>query len=117
MILLWCLLAIAVAFGIGRYHQSNKLFWSLFTSFVIGIAGAAVYNKIVTTEQSEVRSTQVLPTQVTSTTNGNVTIAVEDAMYQESALVSQAETPECKRSEVVRTLWVKAVPTVPPRIL
>ena len=117
MILLWCLLATAIAFGIARYHQSNKLFWSLFTSFVIGIAGAAVYNKIVTSEQSEIRSTQVLPTQVTSTANGNVTIVAEDAKYQESALVSQVETPEYEGSEAIRTLWVKDVPTVPPRTL
>lgn len=117
MILLWCLLGITLAFGIGRYHQSNKLFWALFTSFVIGIAGASVYNKIVAGDQSEVRSeTQVYPTQDHSTT---VTYFVrpeaEEALCQEPAPVGQELTPGYERSNKLASLWVGDAPCPPPR--
>lgn len=45
MILLWLTLAVLLAGLIARYNQSNKLFWILFTSFVVGIAGGALYLK------------------------------------------------------------------------
>lgn len=98
MILLWCLLGISLAFGIARYNQSNKLFWILFTSFVLGIAGASVYHKI-TDNQSEAESAQVCPTQEYFGSNQNcVTLESDDKVCALlPPLVSQDYTPEQSR--------------------
>lgn len=63
MTLLWCILAIIVAILVSRYNQSNKLFWILLISFLSGIAGAAVFNKMSSKESSKEKLTQVCPTQ------------------------------------------------------
>lgn len=101
MILLWCLLGISLAFGIARYNQSNKLFWILFTSFVIGIAGASVYNKL-TNDQSETESVQVCPTQACS---GSVNIVTTEPENEECAflspLVSKDNTPGDNRHDFI----------------
>lgn len=110
MSLLWCLCGIATAFVIGRYNQSNKLFWMLFTSFMIGIAGAAVYNKIQF-DQSEVRTTQVYPTQDVSVAK-NVTFGTEQVMCNVPTPVGKEVIPEyC--SNIVGVQWVKQ-PIIPP---
>ena len=113
MTLFWCLGGIATAFCIGRYNQSNKLFWILFTSFILGIAGAAVYNKC-TVSQNETRSAQVLPTQDSASTRVFVTLEEEDASCTPMpALVSQELTPEHHGSKSFWTQWVIR-PLVPP---
>lgn len=45
MILLWALFGLLTAMAIGRIEKSNKLFWILFTSFMVGIAGGHLYMK------------------------------------------------------------------------
>ena len=114
MILLWCLCGFTTAFCIGRYNQSNKLFWALFTSFVIGIAAAAVYNKYTQQHQSEVRTVQVCPMQDDSTTNiFQVTFDAEQAMCNTMpALAGQDTTPE-QRSHIAELEWVN-LPVLPP---
>ena len=116
MILLWCLCGFTAAFCIGRYNQSNKLFWALFTSFVIGIAGAAVYNKDTHQNQSEVRTIQVYPTQDDSATKTlNVTFDAEHAMCNTvPALASQDLTPEYS-SNITELEWTKQPILPPPR--
>lgn len=43
-LLLYCTIATAIAFAIGRANRSGKLFWALLTAFGIGAIGAAIYN-------------------------------------------------------------------------
>lgn len=116
MILFWCLLGIALAIGIARYNQSNKLFWILFTSFVIGIAGASVYNKIVT-PNNQTESTQVYPTQEYSGSNSLVTIEPEYNMCAITPnLVSQDYTPEHNGLNLIVEDVHLAVQTPPPQV-
>lgn len=65
-ILLWVIVGILTALGIARINQSNKLFWILFTSFMVGIAGSSLYVKL--NEPSEDVTTQVYSTQVSNGT-------------------------------------------------
>lgn len=44
---------ILVALGIARYNKSSKLFWMLFTSFVLGIAGGSLYQKVTDSDKEE----------------------------------------------------------------
>ena len=65
MILLWFILGIALIFGIARYNESNKLFWTLLFSFVMGFTGTKMMFDIHrSNEQSNVNLTQVYSTQV-----------------------------------------------------
>lgn len=64
MILLWLTLSVLLAGLIARYNESNKLFWILFTSFVIGIAGGHVYQKFTSaTSHSKEYCIQASPIQ------------------------------------------------------
>lgn len=42
MFVLWFIIGIILIFGIARYNESNKLFWTLFASFVGAFAFASV---------------------------------------------------------------------------
>lgn len=64
MILLWFVLGLLLIFGIARYNESNKLFWILLFSYVIGFAGAKMVIDVhQSNKQSNVSLTQVYPTQ------------------------------------------------------
>lgn len=117
MTLLYCLCGFFAALGIGRYNQSNKLFWALFTSFVLGIAGGAVYNK-VQHHESEVRTTQVCPTQESSApTIVDVTLCADLAVCTNlPAPVGKDYIPEYCPNKVVDE-WVKSPILPPPRTI
>jgi hypothetical protein len=56
--------AVLLALGIARYNQSNKLFWTLLTCFILGIACTkVVYDTFSEKEQSEQSLDQAYPTQ------------------------------------------------------
>ena len=56
-------LGVLVIAAIARYNESNKLFWTLFTTFTLGYAGTTMLIKSAS-KQSESECTQVVPTQV-----------------------------------------------------
>lgn len=56
MILAWVFVGLMIAGVIARINQSNKLFWILFTSFMVGIAGSSIYNKCRATQCKETSS-------------------------------------------------------------
>ena len=123
MTLLWCLIAILVALGIARFNQSNKLFWILLISFLAGIAGAAVFEKLKSTDgdQSKVKLTQVCPTQnlqgiqgVTDLPYGDILVVAE---CHEPASVSQDNTPELCEPNFTLSKWIIPARTPPPQIL
>lgn len=64
MILFWFLLGIALILAISRYNESDKLFWTLFISF-IGAFGAttAVVKYLDSKERDKVEYVTSAPTQ------------------------------------------------------
>lgn len=99
MILLWFILGMLLIFAIARYNESNKLFWTLLFSFVMGFAGT----KMITSnhhgyEQGNDDLTQVYPTQVllAKTTDYKFVNVMDDLMPKKvtaSKPVSQGFTP------------------------
>lgn len=72
MILLWFVLGILLAFGIARYNESNKLFWQLAISFVLGYAATVMVTRTINgSEQSSENLVQVCPTQMPTVVSGS----------------------------------------------
>lgn len=92
MILLLLILGVALIYGIARYNESNKLFWILFTCFVLGIAGGSVYQKIRLKQDKKNTTMVVNPTQGYNTASFYVTDVVESTDYS-SKLVSKEIQP------------------------
>lgn len=121
MTLLWCILGIMIALGIARYHQSNRLFWILAISFLIGIAGASIYNKMsYGGNQSKEQLTQVCPTQGT-----DILVSIADrikptsvtAQCLEPAHVSQDYTPDFSEPSSTLSKCVIPIYTPPPQLV
>ena len=72
MILLWFLLGIAIAYGIARYNESNKLFWTLALTFTLGYAMTVMIQKSMTEEQGNKNITVTYPTQMPIITSGSI---------------------------------------------
>lgn len=81
MILLWLTLSVLLAALIARYNESNKLFWILFTSFVVGVAGGHLYMKATSTGHSKECCVKVLPMQAAP-------FSVTDNVATENGLLS-----------------------------
>ena len=64
MVLFWFLLGIALIFGIARYNESNKLFWSLLIAYVGAFTVATVVLSTKNREPEKVNLTQAYPTQL-----------------------------------------------------
>lgn len=57
-------LGILLILLIARYNESNKLFWTLFTAYILGFAGTKlVYDSFHNKEQSQQSLSQAYPTQ------------------------------------------------------
>lgn len=84
MILLCTLFGLIVAGAIARIEKSNKLFWILFTSFMVGIAGGSLYNKC-TSAKGKKDVTVVIPTS--GKASSNFTVTVEQALAPDSIVV------------------------------
>lgn len=50
MTLFWFVLGLALVVGIARYNESNKLFWALFCSLLIGVACGHLVSKCTATD-------------------------------------------------------------------
>lgn len=109
MILLWFILGIALIFGIARYNESNKLFWTLLFAFVMGFAGTKMaldvhhgneYQSNISLKQ--VNSTQAQMTTL-STLSYYVTSCLSDANTVVTALkpVSQGIAPAKNETGVI----------------
>lgn len=72
MILLWFFFGILLAFGIARYNESNKLFWQLAVSFIIGYATTVMVTRTINgSERSSENLVQVYPTQMLTVAPGS----------------------------------------------
>ena len=94
------LFAVLLAFGIARYNESNKLFWILTVSFMLGIAGTKVlYDTFTEKERSEQSLDQAYPTQGLVGTEDTClcffnNVYIPTFKKETSKLVSQVITPD-----------------------
>lgn len=100
MILLWFVLGIILIFGIARYNESNKLFWTLLLSYVMGFAGAKmVLDAHCSNEKGNDNLTQVYSTQMSATSLSILTYYITSDTSKNSNVVtaqpsvSQGYTP------------------------
>lgn len=108
MTALWFILGIALIFGIARYNESNKLFWTLLFSYVMGFTGAKiVLDTFQGNEQSNVSLTQVYSTQVSVPTLSTLMYYTTSAELQKGNVVtaqqpvSQSVTPVLSETNVI----------------
>lgn len=97
MDLLWFFLGILIILCIGRYNESNKLFWVLLVSFVGSFAVATVVVKSShNSKETKQRVTQVCPTQAPNNASGIIPLA--DAML--GSTISEELKPVGKDSNI-----------------
>ena len=89
MILTYFVLGLLLAFGIARYNQSNKLFWTLFMSFILGIAGGSIYQKLTSSEDEK---------EETVVTCGQETLNVTTVSSMYCLLADAEETCKTEKS-------------------
>jgi uncharacterized membrane protein len=93
------LLGLLIIFVISRYNESNKLFWSLLTCYIIGFSAGVLYHKYSKeNKESDVELTQAYPTQGLTVMSGTTEYLLADVMSvafkkETSKPVSQAITP------------------------
>lgn len=61
MTLFWFMLGLALVIGIARYNESNKLFWALFCSLLVGIACGHIVSKCTATESNDDKEYVIKP--------------------------------------------------------
>lgn len=90
MILTWFLLGIILILLIARYNESNKLFWTLLFSFMVGYAGTTMIVKTFGDEnKKDVKLTQVCSTQMPTTTFNMLSYYMTANMLPESVAVTE----------------------------
>ena len=88
MDLLWFFIGILIIFCIGRYNESNKLFWILLISFVGSFAVATIITKVTTYDSNGAKKKEVQvckPTQASNNASGVFLLA--DAMLGDTQSV------------------------------
>ena len=122
--------AVALALGIARYNNSNKLFWTLLTCFILGIACTkVVHDTLSEKEQSEQSLDQAYPTQGLVVTGNTYMLFTNPDIYSTdvkvtSKPVSQALTPDyieslytlSNVSGVTQGLYLHALPNPPNKV-
>lgn len=89
MTVLWFILGIALIFGIARYNESNKLFWTLLFAFVMGFAGTKmVLSNHHGDEQSNGNLTQVCSTCVPMTMSSTNMYYITDNLSKAGEVVT-----------------------------
>lgn len=109
MILLWFILGIALIFGIARYNESNKLFWTLLFAYVMGFAGTKMVLDIHhgNEKQSNVSLAQVNSTQVSTATLSTLSYFITSVMPKTNVVVtalkpvSQGFAPATSKTSVI----------------
>lgn len=80
MALLWFILGVLLICCIARYNESNKLFWTLFASFVGFYAAASIAIACCNSEPNKEDLTQVCPTQLYTNTS-SVQLLADDVCF------------------------------------
>lgn len=100
MILLWLTLSVLLAALIARYNESNKLFWILFTSFVVGVAGGHLYMKATSTGHSKECCVKVLPMQGTPMSVANAIVTTDNGVLSTSTSVPEPASKDLSNKHV-----------------
>jgi len=122
--------AIALIFGIARYNNSNKLFWTFLTCFILSIACTKIVSDTLSEkEQSEQSLDQAYPTQGLAVTGNTFMLFTNPDNYSTdvkvtSKPVSQAITPDyiellntlSNVSGVTQGLYLHALPNPPNKV-
>jgi uncharacterized membrane protein YeaQ/YmgE (transglycosylase-associated protein family) len=119
MILAWVFVGLIIAGMIARINQSNKLFWILFTSFMVGIAGSTVYNKCRATQCKTESSSYYHTLSTCPTTNTICSVTIDGNMYLSDNSLTAAGNGKLEFNEDVQALSKCCVETrkQPPRSL
>ena len=100
MILAWVFVGLLLALAIARINQSNKVFWILFTSFMVGIAGSSIYNKCRAT-QCEKTSSSYCHTPLTFNTMSSIdSVTISEDMYAGISLPTAAGNGKLEFNDV-----------------
>lgn len=75
MALFWFLIGIAIILCIGRYNESNKLFWMLLLSFIGSFTAASIVVSVLHNDQGKESMNQMCPMQGLTSTSSNSNIA------------------------------------------
>lgn len=121
--------AILIALLFARYNGSNKLFWTLFVSLTLGIAGVKVLSSAFDNkEQSEQSLDQAYPTQALPAAKDTCLCFFDNAIpapkKETSKPVSKANTPDyieslCTLSDVsgvTQSLYLHVLPNPPNKV-
>lgn len=117
MILLWVFVGLLIALALARINQSNKLFWILFTSFMVGIASSSVYNKY-RKAQCKTESSSYYHTPLTHASKSHYYIMkFDDNVYLSATTQTTAGNGKLEFSDNVEALSKCCVETrkQPPR--
>lgn len=98
MALFWFLIGLAIIVCIGRYNESNKLFWTLLLSFVGSFTVASVAVSVLHNDKSKESMNQVCPMQgsVSTSSNGNIAYLADELTNTKATakLAGKDNTPE-----------------------
>lgn len=117
MILVWVFVGLLIALALARINQSNKLFWILFTSFMVGIASSSVYNQYRKT-QCKTESSSYYHTPLTHTSKSHCYIMkFDDSVYLSATTQTTAGNGKLEFNDNVEALSKCCVETrkQPPR--
>lgn len=108
--ILWVFVGLLIAFALARINQSNKLFWILFTSFVVGIASSSVYTRY--RKQCKTESSSYYHTPLTHMPMNNCcSVTIGDDVYSNAIALTTAGNGGLEHNDDVKTLsacYVKA---------
>lgn len=117
---MFLILTTVIAIAFARYNESNKLFWTLFISMMMGIAGWTFYQKINSDEIKQ-SSVQVNPTQgleITSDTFimslAEVDLTTNTDLFQNPVGKEETFTFNNEQSVACLSVFNADVPTNPP---
>lgn len=101
--ILWVFVGLLIAFALARINQSNKLFWILFTSFVVGIASSSVYSRY--RKQCKTESSSYYHTPLThALMNNNCSVTISDDVYSNAIALTTAGNGKLEHNDNVETL-------------
>jgi len=121
MIILWFILGILIILGIAKYNESNKLFWQLLLSFMLGFAITKMIQQVSNEKQSNEALVQVYPTQMSNvcmwTMTAHNTNMEKVSVVTAHPSVSQEYTPVLHESDITMEMICGRTRDQPQKIL
>jgi len=91
MALFWFFIGIVIILCIGRYNESNKLFWVLLVSFIGSFTAASIVVSVLRDNQDKESKNQVCPMQgLTNTSSNNIAYLADDLFVNKKATAKLA---------------------------